>query len=102
MHISRGIGAERKEPVKTLLKAAEDEWGVPLTLIKVFSPTHGVPVFEASCTALENGRCTIYERRPGACSTYDCRTDGMRYTTDQSRYGPGEGAQCQWPRVVQG
>lgn len=37
------------------------------------------------CTFLRKGRCTIYEKRPAACRSFDCRRIRAAVTRDQRR-----------------
>ena len=48
------------------------EGGIPYDVLHPYlMPRHGG---RCACMA-DDGRCTIYERRPGACRAYDCRYD---------------------------
>ncbi len=38
-------------------------------------PYHILRKSEGSCFHLEDGHCSIYDKRPGVCRHYDCRTD---------------------------
>lgn len=78
-----------------LLAKAQEHWGQMLTVIKWMSPRHGRPMFEASCAALADGKCSIYQTRPGACRDYDCRDDRARWSNEES-------PQCAWPRLAVG
>lgn len=75
-----------------LLERAREHWKGNLVFIKWESPKHGAHQFMAGCAALgDDARCTIYENRPGACRSYDCREDTKWRTNEES-------PQCAWPR----
>lgn len=50
------------------------EGGVPFDIMRPYALPRDPVTKHCTCMA-ENGACTIYERRPGACRAYDCRHD---------------------------
>jgi Fe-S-cluster containining protein len=48
------------------------EGGIPFDLHEPYA----LPRANGRCVCMtDDGGCTIYERRPGACRAYDCRRD---------------------------
>jgi len=40
---------------------------------------------DGSCYALKNGRCTIWEKRPSVCRSFDCRKMFVMHTKEERR-----------------
>lgn len=51
---------------------------------------HGDPVkegirFECKCSQLKNGKCSIYQDRPGVCRTYEAGSEACRKAIKERR-----------------
>ncbi len=58
------------------------EGGIPFDLEKPYA----LPRVGGRCVCMgDDGACTIYERRPGACRAYDCRHDARVWIDFEAR-----------------